>query len=1657
MAANEISLKFKVTSDGTLKMITKDTEKAKKATDDLVNSRNRYNRGEKGVAGATNNTTRGFSKMRDSITGSGGLVAAYATLAANVFALSAVFSTLRRAAEVDQLRKGLVELGTISGLAMESLSRGLVEATGNALSLEEAMRATAQVTSSGLDPSTLNAFGKAAKNISITLGRDVSDSFDRLTRGVTKLEPELLDELGLFVRVDEATQKYATQLGKASGDLTNFERRQAFANEALLQAQEKFGAIGDSVDTNAYAKLAAAVSDLTKDFVSFINSALVPVVELLSRNPGALFATIGVFGGKVIASAVANFGSFDAAAEKSSEKAKKIGTKVGEMGEKLNTTSKGMRKLSKALQDGTADNKKFEAGFKSITQSVDYYDRALKAGTVTQEVYKERIRANIILTQQYAKAQSALTLSTANSTAQTALLALQQGEYGVFLQKTKEALNQGLKAVKESTVAMGENSIATVINSKAKVLGAKITDFYSAAKSRLTAAVTLATTSLMKFGIVSKTVDVIKKVSATVTTFLAGANVVLATTLTLAGGAALFLGSALLIALPLISLIALAATMAGDAFNWFMSFFRSDDENKLVKELEDADSLMEELTASTDQVNKFFEEQESKLTGTAEAYESLGNILSQVSAKYTELSTNPAFNDQKRANFLGLALQDNVVLQEAVAKAAGLEAGERIKSVKELQKMGMSQKDAVALVSAAVEKTKNLALANTAVTKAVEEGRQAAAEFMNELTPKTSLDNITGSFDAINIAVENAVEQAEGNATEITKILKEKLSPEQLILIGIDPSLDSKLSDTDTKIKQTFKSLQQAYLTNPTDQKAIDDIQDSYANLLSVRKKLVAQQKKQNTGLVEGVRSASEQLKAAQRVAREGKLAVKAKQTELKVEKARRKETFESLEEQQNIRDEIQETIANNALQEQGIYRTIFNTLADTKENEAVRSFLQAKITQLSQDEALARASILTEAQKAEEQGQRNLKNVQARIAIQRQLLEFDKRSLELSEKRATALNKQARALDLLKAAEQGRDLTSEEQLISKQTSTAIKGMSSDATKTFKQDVIDVATILESRLGSALGFDEAAKIVQRDLRQNNTSVLAEQLVAENNKRDIRKEAIKLEYLLLEAQYQLLSAQIKTALEMDKIQAGTAEDLTTRLDGAIAKLGTQRAAALANVDTETDANLVNMFAESRAADARVEEERRIQVRDALLAQGDRMMEQDREFQGLAIKRNAFEQERQALLQRIKDIKAEEVEGGPPSQALMAAEAALQENISQQLAIRAEQIESLIAKARELGVPGLESITAQTASEIVPEVPGAETGQPGEGTSATGADPGLSMSERVGALREEAAAMTTVLSELGPEGAAMQTALNGAMTLADTFATAFDSIGEGGLSMQEGLQAAGAVVSALGAMQQAQAQAAVAGVDKQIEAEKKRDGKSKESLAKIAALEKKKEKIERKAFEQKKKAQMASVIISTASAIMKESEKGFPAALPGIIMFTALGAAQLGIISKQTYQGGGSGGPSGPSKISVGNRQNTVDMARANSPSGELAYARGESGVGSNMTNYTPTGAFGGVKYRANGGNTAFMVGEQGPELFVPETPGTILPNDETVAPAGVTNVNFSINAVDGQSVEQMLLTQRGNIIGMIREAANGSGESFLESVNVLSDQYQTVER
>jgi hypothetical protein len=101
----------------------------------------------------------------------------------------------------------------------------------------------------------------------------------------------------------------------------------------------------------------------------------------------------------------------------------------------------------------------------------------------------------------------------------------------------------------------------------------------------------------------------------------------------------------------------------------------------------------------------------------------------------------------------------------------------------------------------------------------------------------------------------------------------------------------------------------------------------------------------------------------------------------------------------------------------------------------------------------------------------------------------------------------------------------------------------------------------------------------------------------------------------------------------------------------------------------------------------------------------------------------------------------------------------------------------------------------------------------------------------------------------------------------------------------------------------------------------------------------------------------------------------------------------------------------------------------------------------------TSLFGGFK--ASGGpvaaNTAYVVGERGREVFVPNTSGTIVPN-EALSDGGSAmgggiggdniEVTFNINTIDATDFDQLLTTRQDMIIGLINRGLAERGKRSL---------------
>jgi hypothetical protein len=295
MADEKVYIDVIIDDKGTTKKVAVDSKELGTGLDKASKSSGTFNRNMKGVTQQSSNAQKNFSKMQQ---GMGGLVGAYATLAAQVFAVTAAFNFLKSAADFAVLAEGQAAFARSTGIAIKSLTEDIVAATNAQIGFKDASQAAAIGMASGLSPEQLRRLGGAARDVSAVLGRDVTDSFNRLVRGVTKAEPELLDELGIILRLETASKKYADAIGKDVKELTQFEKSQAVANDVLTQTDEKMSSVLDNTDNlgNSVAKLGKAFeNDLLKPFQEGLAKVLSPLIDFLTNNVAALTAAMALF------------------------------------------------------------------------------------------------------------------------------------------------------------------------------------------------------------------------------------------------------------------------------------------------------------------------------------------------------------------------------------------------------------------------------------------------------------------------------------------------------------------------------------------------------------------------------------------------------------------------------------------------------------------------------------------------------------------------------------------------------------------------------------------------------------------------------------------------------------------------------------------------------------------------------------------------------------------------------------------------------------------------------------------------------------------------------------------------------------------------------------------------------------------------------------------------------------------------------------------------------------------------------------------------------------------------------------------------------------------------------------------------------------------
>jgi hypothetical protein len=135
------------------------------------------------------------------------------------------------------------------------------------------------------------------------------------------------------------------------------------------------------------------------------------------------------------------------------------------------------------------------------------------------------------------------------------------------------------------------------------------------------------------------------------------------------------------------------------------------------------------------------------------------------------------------------------------------------------------------------------------------------------------------------------------------------------------------------------------------------------------------------------------------------------------------------------------------------------------------------------------------------------------------------------------------------------------------------------------------------------------------------------------------------------------------------------------------------------------------------------------------------------------------------------------------------------------------------------------------------------------------------------------------------------------------------------------------------------------------------------------------------------------------------------LVGLKLQTAEILKQNALLAQQQSMGGGGGGLFG-SLLKIG--------ASLFTKGGDLTATQGSFAEGGSVR-----------------GGMPITVGERGRELFVPQSNGTIIPNQDL---GGGMNITFNIQANDVRGIKELLIDNRATIINLVNQGANQKGKS-----------------
>lgn len=661
MANNKIIIELQVNGNKEITLAARQIDKTAKSVDNLKTSNKKAANAagelaykmDQGIIGSSS-AARSFSKLNQSIGhGPNGLVGAYATLAANIFAVSAAFNALRNAEQVDLLFKGLEAQGARTGKTLGLIADKVREISAGALSAADSMQAVALASSAGINGKNIEDLTKIARNASVALGRNMPDAMDRIFKGVVKLEPELLDELGLMTKLTEATRNYARENGKSAESLSGFEKRVAFMEAIKKEGAFKYEGIADTTGVNAFDRLAATFSNLIQQTLSWISTSSVVrgILTVLTDTTYGLTGALLLFGNTLKTALLATFYNFVQSAAASAEALKieaaeqKLATKAKLEGAQANITA-----ARAAIAEGKAVSgmpKAYAAMvpvFKSGSQSIEEYDRSINTLNRSLSAYTGTVNRFIMDTGKRKVSPEAATHADAQATLITQEIANLERLKAAEIEYTNNSGALAVERIAASNTEAKSNAANASLAATEYAAKFQLIEAYKSGKI----AVSEYARSLALERQLSLAAAAANGTSIPIYERLMGRITILRTGVYALSTAFKVLGTAMLSAIPIVGTLMLAWSLIEPVIGWF----KSDDTKKKEKAFEDLNKVLDEHVSVMNEYNRTLNANDAIGQTTAKLLTIQSNSVNEIADAFNE-TQKPIIDANRQLELFG--------------------------------------------------------------------------------------------------------------------------------------------------------------------------------------------------------------------------------------------------------------------------------------------------------------------------------------------------------------------------------------------------------------------------------------------------------------------------------------------------------------------------------------------------------------------------------------------------------------------------------------------------------------------------------------------------------------------------------------------------------------------------------------------------------------------------------------------------------------------------------------------------------------------------------------------------------------------------------------------------------------------------------------------